>query len=235
MENKKTIIGIVISIILIIGFLAVVYLYNDFNVKQVQILTEEANKILEENLIDYNTNSKIKTERNYAKVEKCIKNHIANLKNIYVEMEEMVSGINPNLIFSAQNLTDENLEKIEKIIEEYKEKSQELIIEYEELISEEKILENISDVSISKRKEYYIKLYNEIMLSETMEKEYNKLEEEIKNEKGRLYEKLNKIGKINEFLKENKNSWTIKDNQIQFTNINRCVEYYNLVNQIVID
>ena len=33
------------------------------------------------------------------------------------------------------------------------------------------------------------------MLSETMQNQFMKLDEEIKNEKGRLYEKLNKIEK----------------------------------------
>ena len=36
-----------------------------------------------------------------------------------------------------------------------------------------------------------------------------------------------------EFLENNENSWTIKDDKIQFTNLNKMTEYYNLVNQII--
>ena len=40
------------------------------------------------------------------------------------------------------------------------------------------------------------------------------------------------IEKINEFLKKNSDSWTIKDDKIQFTNLIRMTEYYNLLNKL---
>ena len=233
MENKKTKIAIVIVILLIIALIVVSYFYNDFNTNQVTLLTEEANKILEADLKEYNIDFNIKTEKNYAKVEDAIKEYISKLKNIYVEMEEMASGINPNSIFSAQNMQDKKLDEIENIIAEYKEKSQNCIAEYEELVTEEKIEEYISNVDISTRNEYYIDLYNEVMLSDVMKEQYNELDEEIKNEKARLYEKLNKIEKMKTFLEEHEDSWNIKEDKIQFTNLNRMTEYYNLLNQII--
>lgn len=231
MSNKKTIAGIIIVILLIIGLIVTSYFYNDFNTKQVRALSEEANKILEADLtqdyIDFDT----KTEKNYAKVENSVKEYISSLKNIYVDMEEMASGINPNVIFSAENMADEELKTIDNIIDEYKEKAQELITEYEMLIQEEKIEEKISEVNFTTRKDYYTNLYNDIMLSEMMQKKFNKLEEEIKNEKAILYDKINKIQKIKEFFE--KNDWEIVDGQIQLKNIVKMTEYYNLVNQII--
>lgn len=233
MENKKTTIAIIIVTLLIVALIVVSYFYNDFNTKQVTLLSTEMNKILEANLIEYDIDFNIKTEKNYAEVEQAIKEYISNMKNIYVEMEQMVSGINPNSIFSAQNAEDKKLDEIETIINDYKEKSQNLILEYEELVSEEKISGNINKADISTRNEYYINLYNEVMLSETMQNKFEKLEEEIKNEKARLYDKLNKIEKMKTFLEEHESSWTIKDGKIQFTNVNRMTEYYNLFNQII--
>lgn len=231
MSNKKTIAGIIIVILLIIGLIVTSYFYNDFNTKQVKTLSEEANKILEADLtqdyIDFDT----KTEKNYAKVEKSVKEYISSLKNIYVDMEEMASGINPNVIFSAENMADEELKVIDDIIKEYKEKAQNLITEYEDKIQEEKISEEINEVNFSTRKDYYTKLYNDIMLSEMMQKKFSKLEEEIKNEKAILYDKINKIQKIKEFFE--KNDWEIVDGQIQVKSIVKMTEYYNLVNQIV--
>lgn len=232
MENKKTKIGIIILILLIVGLIVVSYFYNDFNTKQLALLTEEANKILEADLAQEDIDLQTKTENNYAKVENAIKEHILKLKNIYKEMEEMASGINPNLIFSAQNMQEKNLDEIDNIINEYKEKSQNLIADYEELVSEEKIAENINNVDIPIRKEYYINLYNEVMLGEVMQNQYNELDEQIKNEKGRLYEKLNKLEKIKTFLESNEDFWEIENDKIQFTNLNKMTEYYNLLNQI---
>lgn len=234
MENKKTKIAIIIVILLIVMLIVVSYFYNDYNTNQLALLSKEANKILETDLTQNDIDFKIKTEKNYAKVEKAIKEHTSKLRNIYIEMEEMLSGINPNLIFSAQNMEDKNLEEIEKIIDEYKEKSQNLVAQCEELTNKEKIAENISEVQISSiRNGYYTGLYNEIMFSEAMQKQFYKLEEQVKNEKGRLYDKLNKIQKTKEFFESNESSWAIKDGKIQFTNLNKMTEYYNLVNQII--
>jgi len=233
MENKKTIIAIIIITILIIALIVISYFYNDFNTKQMALLTDEANKILETDLLEYNVDFDIKSEKNYGEVEEQIKEYISRLKNIYLEMEELVSGMNPNSIFSAENMPDKKLDEIDNIIKEYKEKSQNLIAEYEELTSEEKIMENINNSNISTRKEYYVSLYKEVMLSEAMQNQYMDLDEEIKNEKARLYEKLNKIDKMKTFFEENDDSWTIKDGQVQFTNVNRIIEYYNLFNQVI--
>lgn len=233
MENKKTKVAIIIVILLIVGLIVVSYFYNNFNTKQVAVLSEEVNKILEADLMQDSIDFQIKTEKNYAKVEKAMKEHTSKLKNIYIEIEEMASEINPNLIFSAQNMENKSLDEIDNIINDYKEKSQNLISEYEKLISEEKITENIDKANISARKKYYTNLYNEIMFSEAMQNQYNKIDEQIKNEKSRLYDKLNKIQKIKEFFENNESSWTIKDNKIQFTNLNKMTEYYNLLNQII--
>lgn len=233
MENIKTKIAIVIVILLIIALIAVSYLYSDYNIKQLELLTTEVNKILEVDLSKQDIDLKNKTERNYAEVEDSVKEYILRLKNIYVEMEQLASGINPNSIFAAQNMPDKKFDEIENIIDEYKNKSQNLITEYEELIDEEKIKENIRDAHFSIKKEYYINLYNEIMLSETMKNQFLELDEQIKNEKGRLYEKLNKIEKMREFLEEYDESWKIEEGKIQFTNLIRMTEYYNLLNQII--
>ena len=233
MENKKTTIALVIVVLLIIALIAVSYFYNDFNTNQVATLTAEANKILESNIIEDNIDFKIKTEKNYAEVEAAIKEYISGLKNIYIEMQQMVSGINPNSIFTAQNMPDKNLAEINNIINEYKEKSQNLISEYEELVSEKMIKENINNFNINTRIDYYANLYNEIMLNETMQKQFLKLDEEIKNEKANLYDKLNKIGKMKSFLEEHKDSWIIKEDRINFTNVNRMTEYYSLFNQVI--
>ena len=233
MEHKKTLVATILTILLIIVLIVISYFYNDFNVKQMALLTEEANKILQADLESSDIDFDIKTEKNYARVEDAIKEYISKLKNIYVDMEELASGINPNTIFSVQNIPNKELEGIDKIIDEYKEKSQNLISEYEELVTEEKIQEYIDNIDISTRRNYYTNLYNEIMLSDIMKDKYEDLDEKIKNEKARLYDKLNKIVKMKIFLEENEESWIINGEQIQFTNLNRMIEYYSLFNQVI--
>jgi len=233
MKNKKTKVAIIIVMILIIALIALAYFNSEFNKKQMALLTTETSKILETDLIESDIDLEIKTEKNYAKVEKAMKEYISKLRNIYVEMEKMVSEINPNLIFSAENMKDQKFDEIDNIIEDYKEKSQNFIEQYNDLLTEEKITDNINQTDISTLNSYYIDLYKDIMLSDIIKEENNNLDEKIKNEKARLYEKLNKIDKVKIFLEENNESWTIKEEKIQFTNLNRMTEYYNLLNQII--
>ena len=42
----------------------------------------------------------------------------------------------------------------------------------------------------------------------------------------------NKSKKMKVFLDEHKDSWIIKDDRINFTNVNRMTEYYSLLNRI---
>ena len=233
MENKKTIIGIVLLVILIIAIGVVAYFFNDFNSEQMKLLSEESNKILQSDIATENINFSIKTKKNYAVVEKAVKEYVSNLKNIYVEIDELNSGINPNNIFSSQNMQNKNLKAVEEIISEYKEKGQNCVTELQSLTSESKITENIDAKNISNRKDYYKNLYNTIMLSDSMKAQYASLIEKVKDENSKLNEKVTKIEKIKKFLEDNKSSWEIKEDKIQFTNLNRMTEYYSLLNQFI--
>lgn len=232
MENKKMTIAIIILIILIIAIVGFNFAFSEFNNKQTNILTEETNKILQSDITKENIDFNIKTERNYAVVEKAIKEYISELKNIYKEINEIDENINPNNIFSAQNMQDKELKAIDEIITDYNDKIQEITDELEDLLKEDKIKENITKREISQRKEYYINLYNTIMFSDVMKTQYRNLESEIKTEKSKLTDKVKQIEKTNEFLKKNSDSWTIKNDKIQFTNLIRMTEYYNLLNKL---
>ena len=73
MENKKKIIGMVLIIILIIALIAVTILYNNFSETQLNLLTEESNKLIQQDLINEEIDEEIKTQKDYAVVEKTIK------------------------------------------------------------------------------------------------------------------------------------------------------------------
>ena len=232
MENKKTIIGIIIVVILIIGLIVASYLYSDFNKKQLNLLTDETNTILKNDILTEGINLEIKSEKNYATVEKAIKEYLLKLKNIYSNIDETYNQINPNDIFSAKNIEDKNFEEVDAILANYKEKGENSILEYKELTKEENISNNIKDKNITSRTDYYINLYNTVMLSDVMKEKYASIENEIERKKDELNNKIEKLGKIEDFLKENNRYWSIKDDKIQFNNVNKMTEYYNLLNKI---
>lgn len=230
MENKKTIIGIIILVILIIAVAVISYLYNEFSTKQLNILTNETNKLLQADITTEEIDFKIKSEKKYAIVEKAIKEYLSKLQNIHKEIKETNQNINPNDIFSAKNIEDKNFDDIDEIIVSYKEKGNNAIVEYEELVKEENILKNIEQKEISK---YYIDLYKTAMLSDVMKSKYDILKNEIEKQKDELTDTLTSLERIEKYLEDNEKYWTTKDDKIQFTNINIMTQYYNLLNELV--
>ena len=220
MENKKTIIGIIIVIVLIIALVVVSYLYSEFSNKQLNILKEETNTILQSNIVTDEINSEIKADKNFGVIEKAIKEYTSEIRNRYIEINKIDSELNPNEIFSAEKLQDSNMDDINKIIAEYKNQTQKISLECKEQIKEENIIKNIESQNIKQRKTYYEDLY------ETITSEIDKKEQQI-------YNKLEKLKNIENYLKNNKEFWTIKDNKVQFSNINKMTEYYNLVNELL--
>ena len=229
MGNKKIIIAIIIVVILIIGLIVTSFLYNKFNNEQLNTLTEESNKLLQMDLATEEIDEQIKTEKDFGEVEKAIKEYLQELKNIYVEIEKLNEEIDVEEIFSAQNIEDQNFDDVDAIINDYREKSKSYVSLYDELITETKIAENIDKRNL---KPYYVDLYNTVMLGDVMKNQYTTLGNDIEDCKDKIYDKLNVMGNIKDFLVKRENYWSIKEGKIIFTNTNVMTEYYNLINQI---
>ena len=82
MENKRVVIAIIVMIILIVGIIGGAYFFSGFTNKQTKLLTDETNKILQADITTENIDLDIKTSKNYAVVEKAIKEYVSELKNI---------------------------------------------------------------------------------------------------------------------------------------------------------
>lgn len=230
MENKKTIIGIILVVILIIILITISYTSSKFNKEQLNLLTNETNALLQKNILDEDIETNIKTEKSYATVEKTMKEYLINLKNIYSNINQLYTQINPNDIFSTQNIEDKNFDDIDNIIEDYKNKAKECLSDYQELVKEENIKKSINEKNIAKRQEYFVDLYNTAMLSDVMKEKYESIGKRIEKKRDNIYDKLNSLEKVKKYLEENEKYWTIKDNKIQFNNINKMTEYYSLLN-----
>ena len=233
MENKKTIIGIIILIILIITLIGISYYYYKFNSDQVNKLTEESNILLQIDISSEEINQEIKTKKDFAIVEKAMKEYLVKMQNVYKEIDETSTGIDPNEIFNAQNVENKEFSKIDDIINDYKEKANSLFQQYKQLENEDNIKKFIEDKNFSRRKEYYVELYNSVMLNDVMKEEYTLLENKIEKKKDEILNKLAEIEDIKEFLDKNQKYWKITDNKIQFTNVSIMTQYYELLSKIL--
>ena len=158
-----------------------------------------------------------------------------SLQNIYKELDDLCKNINPDSIFATQNVEDKSFEKVETIINDYKAKANSLFEEYKELENEENIKKYIEEKSFSRNKDYYIELYNSVMLNDSMKGEYSVLEGKIEKIKDEITNKIKEIEEIQEFLVDNEKYWKISEDKIQFTNVSIMTQYYELLSQVVED
>ena len=233
MENKKTIIGIIIVLILIIGLIGVSYFYNIYNNEQLRKFTEETNKILQSEILDDEKNNKNVSKGNYGIIEKNIKDYINNIKELNNSIDSLYKEINPNSIFSADNLNNKNMDKIDLIIEEYEKKNKNYEDKIQEMSSEKEIMSFFEKDKILLRKSYYENLYKTVMLSDAMKNQFDNISSKENNKIDKISKRIENLEKIKKYLIENNKYWSIKEDKIQFNNVNKMAEYYNLLNEFV--
>ena len=232
MKNKKVIITMIIIIVLILALISGIFMYNNFQQQELRQLTEEANKLLQQDLINDEIDNEIKTNKNYAIVEKTIKEYLTNIKNTYLEIEQLNSTLDADEIFSASNVENKKFKNVDKLVEENKQKGKENLEKCKNLITEENIIEAIDSQKFSSNKEYYIEVYKTIMLSDSMKKQYEKLEQKVEKSKDKLYNNLTIISNTKKYLENNSKYWSVKDEKLFFQDINIMTGYYNLRNEL---
>ena len=231
MKNKKVIIIMIIIIVLILAVISGIFMYNKFQQQELKQLTEEANKLLQQDLINDEIDNQIKTNKNYAIVEKTIKEYLTNIKNTYLEIEQLNSALDADEVFSASNVEDKRFKNIDKLVEEDKQKGKENLEKCKDMIKEENIIGAINSQEFSSNKEYYIEIYKTIMLSDSMKSQYEKIEQKVEKSKDKLYNNLTIIS-TKKYLENNSKSWSTKDGKLFFQDINIMTGYYNLRNEL---
>ena len=222
MKNKKSIIIMIIIIVLILAVISGIFMYNKFQQQELKQLTEEANKLLQQDLI----NDEIDI------VEKTIKEYLTNIKNTYLEIEQLNSALDADKVFSASNVEDKAFKNVDNLIEEDKQKGKENLEKCKDMIKEENIIEAINAQKFSSNKEYYIEIYKTIMLSDLMKNQYEKIEQKVEKSKDKLYDNLTIISNTKKYLESNSKYWSTKDGKLFFQDINIMTGYYNLRNEL---
>lgn len=228
MGNAKLIIAILI-VLGLIGGLVGGFWYMQRNTKQATILQEEMTKLAEANFLEDEIDMEIKTFGNYGKVEETVKEYLNNIKTTYNELKNFGGNTDVTSILSAENIEadEKELTVVEQKVNEYKQKLEELLKKVEDISSEVTIVKAIQDKGV---KNNYIEVYKNIMLNEAVEANLKNAEEKIDDVKLKAEEKIEGIEKVVEFLKKNEKYWEVKDGKLQFNNVNKLGEYYQLLN-----
>lgn len=221
--NKKYIAIILIVVIAVIALIGI----TGYNFMQEMILTNEVNELVENKdlTVDNIDINDIKTTGEYAKVEKAIKTY---LNDFAVEIQKIITITGNEKI--ANLLTVENykqdgpefnetLSYIDETIKQLNEVSEKTL----KLMEKDEMFKYIDNYGVEDK---YKELYKTLMLNEETEKDLQEAQTELQDSINMLKNNLQVANDILDFLKQNKNKWTI-DNDIVMFNSQKLLDQYN--------
>lgn len=209
-----------IDICLIIGFLVI------RDVTQEQKLKKEVHTLMKLDITKDRYNTSIKSGGKYGKIEKSIKEY---LDQYAVSVQSVLSIMNDSQftqLLSVSNYeTDgpdfsDSFQYIQKQKKEFNESMDSLIQKCDDSEIKEYIHKELDDP-------YYVTLYEDLMLNDDMSDDFQRSKETLENVQLEVNTLFDTSNQILEFLKINKDSWKIEDNQIKFQTQD-LLDQYNL-------
>lgn len=228
MGNGKLIVAIII-VLFLIGGLVGGFLFMQNNSKQASILQEEMTKLAESDFLNEEIDITIKSSGDYGKVEEAVKDYLNDVKKSYNDLKNFGNDEDISLILSSENISADakKLTVVEQKVDEYKKKLEQLTAKIKDITDEQTIEKYIEDKDV---KSNYVDVYKNIMLNEAVQTKLKSVQQKAENEELKAEEKLEGIEKVVKFLKTNEKYWEVNDGKLQFNNVNKLGEYYQLLN-----
>ena len=228
MGNGKLIVAIII-VLLLIGGLVGGFWFMQNNSKQAGILQEELTKLAESDFINEEIDMTIKSGGDYGKVEEAVNEYLNGVKTTYNELKAFCSNEDITKILSPENISadEKELTVVQQKVDEYNQKLTQLTNSVATIANEGEILKAIESKEV---RDNYIDVYKNIMLNEAVQAKLISIQQKAENEQLKAKEKIEGLEKVVDFLQKNNKYWEVNDGKLQFTNVNKLGEYYQLLN-----
>lgn len=231
MKKKKlkkqivVIIGIILSIVIII---AAVNIVKELNAEK--ILKEEVNKITNLDFTVDEIDMNIKTKKNYAVVEKTIKDFWNEYYTLAREIIELTNDEKVKNILSIENyeLDGKDFVKTKEFITTTQSKISENVTKIITLTNKDNIEKKITEQQLP---QYYVDLYNELMVDYDIEDDISATVKELEDLQSHVDNVFNYYTKVIDFLVTNQNSWTVSNGKLEFTSESLANKYNNLIKE----
>ena len=217
--------GVILSLIIIVG---AIFLVRELNAEK--ILKEEVNKITNLDFTTDEIDMHIKTTKDYAVVEKTIKEFWNEYHTLAREIIELTNNDKLKNILSIENyeLDGKEFVSTKEYITSTQEKIEENIQKIIELTSKESILNAIQGKGLSER---YIELYNELMVDYDIEDDIAETVKELEDLQTHVDSVFAYYNKVIDFLVKNQNNWTINNEKLEFTSESLANQYNELIKE----
>ena len=228
--KKKIIIGVSIGIVVVVIIgVSVFFLLND---KGESRLRQEAEKIAKMDLLSEDVDMNIKTKDEYGVIEQSIKEYINDYSKNLKEMQNLLNEEKMQKILSIDNYKNDGPEFSDSTnyIKEAKTKFDEIMNKLISLTSEEEMMKSIQNKNLGSD---FLNLYKELMLGNQLSSELNDTVATLKETSNQVKKIFDVQEKILTLLRENKDSWTVnEENIIEFTNEDIGNKYNEYINEL---
>lgn len=229
MNKNKKVTVILVSIIFLSVVLAGLFIINI--IVEGGSFKSEIKKIEKLDVTKDRFNTRIKSSRDYAVVEKSIKDYLDDCSVTYNDIMSILNSKKLNKILSSSNYKKdgpefkESLEYIEKLEKKY----ERLNNKFNNCNKDNNIIKNIEE---SKLSSYYVSLYEKNMLYGKLRSNLDKSITNSKDSREEVKTTLSTIKEVIITLKNNKDKWEIKKNKISFNDYKLYEKYNELVKKI---
>lgn len=223
MKKNKKILFVIAFLFLDVLLCASLYFIMDAT--NINLLKKEINNISKLDMSIDRFNRKNKTTFKYKVVETTIKEFLDDYSGKMDSAYKLVSEEEFTKILSYENYVADGptFEKSTKYIIDSKIKFNNIINDLESDLEKKNIKKLIREETDDT---YYIALYDELVFSEELTKQYKNNKELLKEVRSKYNEVYDTSLEVLNFLITYKDSWTLEDGEIKFIN-NDLLNYYN--------
>ncbi len=226
--KKKIIVIVAILILIIIG---VVAYFATLDLKQGMLLRKEVDTIGKLDITKDEIDMTIKTEGNYAVVEKTIKEYLNTYSTNIKEIMNIMQDKKMSEILTVDNYKNDGPEfkNSKEYINNAKSNFNEKVNLLINITSEERIMKEIENKNLDSN---FVELYRELMLGEKMDEDLKQMVDSLEEASTTINNIFDTQEKVINLLIDNKGKWEVEGNEIQFNTQKLVNEYNNLIGSL---
>jgi len=229
MKDKKKFF-LIFCFIIVIAFLTIGFLM----VRNAVLLSRLRNEVAVLEKLDATTdryNSEIKTSGDYALVEESIKSYLDDYAVLLQETLAIKNDERFTKILSYENYEKDGPEFVESLnyLQTTKATFNENVDKILKLLNKDTIIEYGEDKITDS---YYLSLYEELILSDDMQENFNTMAESLYSTRDNMNVIFDKSSETLNFLVTNKDYWKLEDGEIKIMSQTLYDQYMTIVNSV---
>lgn len=232
MDKKKTKMKIIIAVAVVVLVIAAAIGYMIVkDLKQEDILRDEIAELSKKDIMTARYNTPIKTNGDYAVVEKTIKEYLDDYSTTLKSVLDIMEDKQLANLLSADNYKSDGPDfvKSKEYLTKTKNSFNEKLTKLTKMTSEKEIMKKIKSQKLNS---YYIDLYEELMLRGVAESDFKESQDELKTASEKINNLLDTQSKIIDLLISSKGTWSVEGDKVVFQSTDTLNKYNELIGQL---